>query len=572
MKILYFIFLPLLPYNSVARLFTADIKPFTVVISEIMADPIPAVMLPSCEYIEIYNSNPFRVNLAGWKIISGSRQAEFQDMFIEACSYSLICDAYDAAEFAGFGDVLPVKGMPAVINGEGTVTLKDSSGRVIHSVSYSAAFYSDKRKAEGGWSLEIIDMSNPCGGRSNWHESAELTGGTPCRNNSVKGRNKDTEKPSLFYAAQDGPNSVRLYFSENMDSASLSDPGFYYMDHGIKQPFKVWPQGPAFKSVRLDFKDVFEPMKRYKIILLDSLKDCAGNFIGRNETAEFALAEKPEMDDIVFNEILFDAPENGPEFIEVFNRSGKVVDISGFSISLLDDEGNTRKNISLKEHPFLLFPDCFLVFTGSMPDQVCFPGLKSPKNIITVKNMFALPDDGGKLTLNSGDSIIDVVEYESSSYKHLMMNTKGVSLERTDVWRSSADKSNWCPAAATSGYATPGYVNSQSLTTVAKAEVIVEPEIFSPDADGIDDLTCIMVECEGPASRITVCIFNSSGNRIKVLAENVPAGISNKLTWDGRDFSGRICSSGIYLVYAEVLKTDGRNSAYRKAVTLIRRY
>ncbi len=51
--------------------------------------------------------------------------------------------------------------------------------------------------------------------------------------------------------------------------------------------------------------------------------------------ADFAIPQPADSFDIVINELLFDVPPGMSEFIELFNRSEKVIDLDGFSICLL---------------------------------------------------------------------------------------------------------------------------------------------------------------------------------------------------------------------------------------------
>lgn len=55
-------------------------------------------------------------------------------------------------------------------------------------------------KEDGGWSLEMIDPSNPCQGDANWTASEDVSGGTPGEINSVFGENADDVPPMLVGA------------------------------------------------------------------------------------------------------------------------------------------------------------------------------------------------------------------------------------------------------------------------------------------------------------------------------------------------------------------------------------
>jgi len=554
---------------------TPAVTPYSVIISEVMADPIPVIGLPGSEYIEIFNRNIFPVTTGGWKIVSGNRSKILPNIVIDPGSYALICDASDANAFAFFGRTILVYGMPALLNNEGVITLKDSHGNIIHTLSYSADLYESDQKAEGGWSLEIIDTGNPCGKWDNWSESHDSKGGTPGNKNSVEKENKDLEPPELFYAIPEDPASIRLFFSENMDSASLANPFNYSVSNGILQPLSALPEGPAYTSVLLNFNIPFSIDKVYRVMMLDLMKDCAGNFIDKNSVTDFALPRDPQISDVIFNEVLFDASDRVPEFIEFFNRSEKVIDIADLSLLQYDPAGIIKKSFSMQDHHFLLFPGCYVVITRDARQLRAFKSDLSGKYIIELRSMFVLPDDEGHLALtNSASEIIDRLEYSEDLYKYLKAEPEGNSLERTSPDLNSGDQSGWLPASGNSGYATPGCRNSQTLTAgdVAFIEVNIIPEIFSPDDDGIDDNAEIKVTCHDPGSKLTVCIFDARGRMIKVLSDNLLSGTVNTFIWDGRDSAGKACEAGIYLVNTGAYGSTGKNMNSRKAVTVIRRY
>ncbi len=56
----------LLPYVSFAQ----PASRYEVIITEIMADPSPAVGLPNAEYVELKNSSGRTLNLQGWRLVT----------------------------------------------------------------------------------------------------------------------------------------------------------------------------------------------------------------------------------------------------------------------------------------------------------------------------------------------------------------------------------------------------------------------------------------------------------------------------------------------------------------------
>ena len=71
MKTLGVIFLiPCLTFTSICK-GQEEAGTYSLVISEIMADPHPSVALPDAEYLEIFNRGPSPVSLAGYRLLFG---------------------------------------------------------------------------------------------------------------------------------------------------------------------------------------------------------------------------------------------------------------------------------------------------------------------------------------------------------------------------------------------------------------------------------------------------------------------------------------------------------------------
>ncbi|MGZ3853188.1 MAG: lamin tail domain-containing protein, partial [Flavisolibacter sp.] len=196
---------------------------FDVVITEIMADPTPPVNLPNAEYIEIKNMSSTAYNLNGWKLADSSSAGTINTSFIlQPDSIAILCSTGNVATFSTYGRAIGVTSFPSLDNDGDLLSLRSSQGKTIHAVSYSLDWYGNEIKKDGGWSLEMIDPKDPCGGKDNWRASTDANGGTPGKKNSVDGVNNDTDAPQLTRSYSMDNTSIVLLFDEPLDSLTAT--------------------------------------------------------------------------------------------------------------------------------------------------------------------------------------------------------------------------------------------------------------------------------------------------------------------------------------------------------------
>ena len=220
-------------YDGSTGFLSYEPSPYDVLFTEIMADPEPPVLLPEFEYLEIYNKSDYDIRLSDWKITIGNSTVSLPFSMVKSKEYVIITESDNYFTPINVKNILYVDVLPVLNNSEQTVILRNNKNSVIHSVNYSSKWYSTDYKAEGGWSLEMIDVNNPCGRMDNWTESTDYKGGTPGQVNSVSDFHPDNFKPLLKRAAIISDSSVKIYFNESLDSISLTDNNNYFIDHNI---------------------------------------------------------------------------------------------------------------------------------------------------------------------------------------------------------------------------------------------------------------------------------------------------------------------------------------------------
>jgi hypothetical protein len=547
-----------------------NVQPWDILITEIMADPDPPVALPNEEYLEIYNRSNFPIQLENWVLNIGTTKKIFPNKLIAPGEIMVLTNTGAAELFAQFGQVIDFSSLSLANTGT-TLTLRNSEGAVIHSVSYNDTWYRDAIKKNGGWSLEMIDPDNPCAGLNNWKASINPSGGTPASINSVNGIVLDTISPGIDKISITSPSTLQLFFNESIDSLTLNSTIRYTVDQGIGAPVSIKLNPPAYKSVNLTFGTSFTAGTIYTLTVKSGLSDCAGNMNAQDLTARFAVPSLPEAMDVVINEVLSDPRATGTEFIEIYNRSDKVVDLKNIWLATRDK--NTGEIASAKETA----PDGRLMFPGEYLVLTKDPGIvkneyatTNPGGFVAMTSLPTYSNDLGTVVLITPlEEILDEFSYSSDLHFALLNTTDGVSLERINYNRPASDKNNWHSAAQSVGFATPGYQNSQfMLSPEGNDEVVISPEIFSPDNDGFNDLLAISCNFAETGYSVTIRIFDSNGREMTLLAKNEPAGIGNQFTWDGTTDKHEKAPIGIYIVHVEAFNLTGKVSQFKKTAVL----
>jgi hypothetical protein len=547
-------------------------KPYDILIHEIMADPDPPVELPDAEYIELFNRASFPINLRNWTIRYGSYSKVFLPVTIPSRGYLLI--TRDSA-YLHFASCSVLFTSSSSLSNEGTtLVLTDDLQHVIHAVTYSPSWYRGSFKEEGGWSLEMIDALNPCGCTDNWAPSKDISGGTPGRANSVSKSNMDEEAPFGLRAVITDSVTMRVTFSEQMDSISmLQDTDWLVQRPGrALHPARVIPLQPHFSSADLYFDDKFEKGVTYILNVSAGLKDCTGNRCDTTRTLRFAIPDSVAMNDVVINEVLSNPSSGGSRFVELYNRSEKILDLQALIISGRDTMDGLLQNAApLSEDGYLLFPGAYAAFTPNKQDILDRFAPASPANISGMPGFPVLGDDTGTVIIARKDNleIVDRMKYNPDMHYPLLATSEGVSLERTSPDLPSATESNWHSAAETSGFGTPGYQNSHRVVVgESSMNISVQPEVFSPDNDGHDDLLSIVIREDDPDYAVSIVAYDTRGRLVREIANNVLTGSEGVFIWDGMTDGRSKAPIGFYVLLIELTRPDGTVRKSKKTVVL----
>lgn len=533
-----------------------------VVITEFMADPGPPVGLPEAEFIELFNRSNNPVNLEGWTVSDDTYVATLLPFILMPRSYVLLTKS--ALEFGGHQNVLATD-IPSLNNSGDLIRLADAEGNAIDSVRYSAAWYGTADAADGGWSLELIDVDNLCAGEKNWVASEADAGGTPGFLNSVATTLADNSGPSVVSVIAADPMTVHIAFNERLDAAPPL-PG----DISTQPPLQIAKLAFTDQSLTGLVLTLAHPMADSETYTmhLSGIYDCSGNRLQDAFTAMvLVLPERALPGDVVINEILFNPRSTGVDFVEIYNCSDKIIDLKKWKIANpLAASG--EEEVLLDVNHSLFRPGEFRVFTAG-PDVLKAEYVLGHEKHFRLVDLPPFNDDEGAIILSDAEgSLMDSLYYSEDLHSVFLKESEGVSLERVSVSPPTDSPSNWASASSLVGFATPGYENSNARADFpAQQTIVVEPEVIQP-YDYTRSFARIRYEFADPGLVGNVRIFDQRGHTVKHLAENELLGVKGFFRWDGDHDDGSAASTGYYLVWFEVFDADGSVKTFRKRLAI----
>lgn len=286
-----------------------------------------------------------------------------------------------------------------------------------------------------------------------------------------------------------------------------------------------------------------------------------------------AIAQDVRPLEVVINEILFNPVKDGYDYVEGFNRSGRTIDLTGLQLARRNLAGEITVKRKIQTGTPMLGAGGYFVITPNENWLRQHYRTGVPATICTMTSMPSFPNDEGIVVLLNGeDVIIDEVHYSRKWHFPLITDPSGVALERIDPEGPSQDKNNWTSASSSSGYGTPGFVNSHFQASFrTEEEMVITPPVFSPDNDGADDLAQIRFQINEPGYVANLWVFDVSGRRVRYLLKNQLLGTSGLYAWDGLDDNGSSLPQGVYILRAEIFNTAGRTRRFLRTIVLAHR-
>jgi hypothetical protein len=547
--------------------FTIQPSSLDLLITEIMADPTPVIGLPEKEFIEITNRSKTKLDLSDCILTDGSGESKFPSYQIDVDDYLILCAVKDTSEFKKFGNVLGLVGFPSLNNTGDLIRLRNQNGEIIHEVNYEDSWYRSSIKKEGGYSLEMINTGNICAGKENWIASEYFSGGTPGAENSVSSYHADLEGPKLFDAYPLNEFEIKLVFNESIHKNIKNELQQISLTPS-KNIASVDLLAPSDNELILTLSESLEKGIQYKVNL-EMLPDCLGN-TSRIESQSFALPSDATYEDLVWSEVLFNPFSGGSDFVELYNRSNKVLSLNTLLIRNTSATDTTWYPVTTDR---IILPGNYIALTMD-PGHLLQIYFKNDSSKIITMRIPSIDDDGGSLQLATNQSnnliLLDSFTFSKGWHHPFIQDEEGVSLEKIDMNAASANRNNWQSAASSFGYATPGLQNSHfaDTTTVADEKPYsLSSIIISPNGDSHRDFLSISFHLDKAGYKSRIEIYNLSGQKIKSISHALLSA-NDLIVWNGDNESGSILPVGNYVLYMELLHPDGDKMQFKERLVV----
>lgn len=533
---------------------------FSLLITEIFADPTPSKGLPEKEFIELYNTTSKQINLTGFRLIFGKTEVLFPEAFILPQEYVIVCRKGNEQEFANFGKVVPLTSF-SLLNEGSLLVLKDDKQNEVFFVNYSANWNSKGK--DQGYSLEMIDLNFPCQGYQNWESSINPMGASPGKKNSISRSKPDNIPPILLSATLDN-TAINIKFDEYLNFSTSKIKSKILLNNLTIKTIKFLPYDYTLLQIELFRKLGQNEELRLELV---GIEDCSGN-VSQTYTLDFFNLSPPDSSQLLISEILFNPATGGKDYVELFNNSENKINLKGWYLANLDSKGIIGNFNQISSKDLIILPQKYLAVTEDV---------KSMENIYpTMENRYLhqsekIPpfnsDKGTVLLFNPQKREFDRFSYSEKMHSAFISDPKGVSLERLDFKVAGTRSSNWHSASSEVSYGTPGYINSQKATYTLEESIFVEPLIFNPYQSSQNNSTYLFYNLESNGQVVSIDVRDKFGILKRKLRNNSLIGSQGKIEWDGKGEDGNLLPVGYYFFNIQLMQ-ENKVATYRRKVVL----
>ena len=415
-----------------------------VFITEFMYDPADGFT----DFIELYNATDSAYNLQNWTFNdnSGNRRA-LTDQQRTLLPDSRIVLAPDSTINTSFPDTDILVMASAFANLNSTtpddIVIRNADGILIDSLTYDNSWGGNKA------SLERRSMAVSPAYGENWGPSPSPQLATPGIENMIT---DDLNTPEISELTVLSNSRLQILFNERIQNSTAENPSNYT----LQGPAEIGDQIPDIASVTFSEPDTVtilfeselprqETGTTYELII-ENQQDIFGNSAPSLSDSFFLIdIQEADSGDVVINEFMYDPAVDYSEFIELYNKSSKNLDLTGWT---LNDNTGTRRTIT--NSPTELIQGSYVVL---VPDSTLFERFPDKHLIVLGTSFSSLNNGADDIVIRDKNGIlIDSLTYNSN------WGGDQVSLERLDPEAPSIFSENWSDSPS-SNQATPGSPN-----------------------------------------------------------------------------------------------------------------
>jgi hypothetical protein len=273
---------------------------------------------------------------------------------------------------------------------------------------------------------------------------------------------------------------------------------------------------------------------------ITSNSDTISLYVSRSKSVTAAFSpDSSDNQGIVINEINYNSSSqfDPGDWIEIYNRSNKNIDISKWSIC----DSDPAHAYTFPSGTVLEANKYLVIVENTKSFSTCFPNVKN----FTGPVDFGLSGSGELIKLMDGNkNTIDSLIYDDQSPWPLEADGLGATLELTDPYTDNSLGKNW---KASVSHGTPGQVNSVK-TSVDEIDNNI-PQNYSLSQNYPNPFNpATVINYQLPVlSSAKLFIYNPLGQLIRTLINKAQNAGEYSVEWDGKDDNGNRVSSGIYI-------------------------
>ena len=272
--------------------------------------------------------------------------------------------------------------------------------------------------------------------------------------------------------------------------------------------------------------------------------------------------------DLLISEVLFNPKTGGADFVEIYNPTSGALSLSAVAIASIDSIGEIG-NIKNLGSGTISGGDYRVISVSSSKIKANYT-CPYPDRFIELSSMPAYNNTSGHVVLLRSGEVLDRLDYTEEMHNPLLNIVKGVSLERVSFDKPANAPGNFISAAASVGFATPGYANSvEENMGLERDAVTLSAKVFSPDGDGKDDVLNISWLLKHYGNMATITIYSDQGRVIRRLLKNESVATGGSMSWDGLNDKGQLAGYGIYVAVFSSFDLKGNHVNLKKAFALV---